>query len=180
MSVAASPVGVTNVPEYCFWFDSQNMIFGRTNNPYDLSRIPGGSSGGQAAVISYAGSIVGNASDIGGSIRMPAAFCGIFGHKPTPGIIPTHGHHPRIPMERQRFLSFGPLTRYASDLIPMFKVMAGGEDIVKKFVPKIDEPVNFRGVNVYWMDDNYDDPLTTPVDPEIKKAIHAVCFKILK
>lgn len=168
------PIALTNVPEFCFWFDSQNTIFGRTNNPHDLSRIPGGSSGGQAAVISYAGSLIGVGSDIGGSIRMPSMFCGIFGHKPTPGIVSTHGHEPPIMPEHERLLSFGPMTRYASDLIPMFKVMAGGDKAIKKYLPKIDGKINFKNINIYWMDDNGGDPLTTPVDIEIKTAIQNV------
>ena len=97
-------LGVTNAPELAFWFDSSNKLYGRTNNPHDLSRIPGGSTGGNAALISYGGSLIGNASDIGGSIRMPSAFCGIYGHKPTPFIVNTSGHYPEISEYRQKFL----------------------------------------------------------------------------
>lgn len=76
---------VTNVSEVCMWWESNNRIYGRSNNPYDSRRIVGGSSGGEAALISACGSLWGIGSDIGGSIRMPAFFNGIFGLKPTPG-----------------------------------------------------------------------------------------------
>lgn len=82
----AIPLAVTNVPEVCLWWESVNSIYGRSNNPYDNRRIPGGSSGGEAALISAAGSVIGIGSDIGGSIRMPAYFNGIFGLKPSPGL----------------------------------------------------------------------------------------------
>ena len=87
----AIPIAVTNVPEFLLWWDSCNNIYGRTNNPYDKSRIAGGSSGGEAALIAAAGTVCGMGTDIGGSIRIPAFCCGVFGHKPTPFIIPING-----------------------------------------------------------------------------------------
>lgn len=81
----AIALAVTNVPEVCLWWESVNAIYGRTKNPYDSRRIAGGSSGGESALISAAGSVIGIGSDIAGSIRMPAYFNGVFGFKPTPG-----------------------------------------------------------------------------------------------
>lgn len=80
-------LAVTNVPEVCMWWESMNVVYGRTRNPYDSRRISGGSSGGEAALISAAGSVIGIGSDIAGSIRMPCYFNGIFGLKPTPGML---------------------------------------------------------------------------------------------
>ncbi len=71
------------------WIETNNRLYGRTNNPYDPARTAGGSSGGEAAVIGAGGAPVGLGSDIGGSIRMPAFFNGVFGHKPTGGLVPT-------------------------------------------------------------------------------------------
>lgn len=79
-------LAVTNVPEVCMWWESVNVVYGRTSNPYDSRRISGGSSGGEAALISAAGSVIGIGSDIAGSIRIPCYFNGVFGLKPTPGM----------------------------------------------------------------------------------------------
>lgn len=85
---------MTNVPELCMWWETSNFIYGRTKNPYHNGRIVGGSSGGEACAIASAGSVFGIGSDIGGSIRMPAFCCGIFGHKPSRGIVPNSGQLP--------------------------------------------------------------------------------------
>ena len=95
-SAGAILLGVTNVPEFACWFESDNLVYGRTNNPYDVSRTPGGSSGGEAAIIAAGGSPLGLGSDGGGSIRLPVHFCGIAGIKPTTGRVPNTGHYPRV------------------------------------------------------------------------------------
>ena len=165
-------LGMTNCPELASWWDSDNMLYGRTNNPYDLSRIPGGSTGGGAAVVSYAGSVLQLGGDFGGSIRIPSSFNGIFGHKPTPFVVDNNGHYPTIDVERHKFLGLGPITRYAADLKPMFKVMAG-EESLKNNLPDIDEPVDISKLKVYYMLDAKD-PLSIPVKREIKDAITAL------
>lgn len=76
---------VSNTPEYCLSWESSNLVTGRTSNPYDVTRTSGGSSGGEAALLGSGASVVGVGSDVAGSIRMPAMFSGVFGHKPTPG-----------------------------------------------------------------------------------------------
>nr|CAD7200387.1 unnamed protein product [Timema douglasi] len=80
----AIPLLVSNTPEMCMHLETDNRVTGRTNNPYDLRRTPGGSSGGEAALLGSAASVISIGSDICGSLRIPALFCGIFGHKPTP------------------------------------------------------------------------------------------------
>ena len=162
-------LGITNCPELVFWWDSDNMLHGRTNNPYDLSRIPGGSTGGGAAVVSVAGSVLQTGGDIGGSIRMPCFFNGIWGHKPSPFIVDCKGHFPEIPVERQKFLGLGPMTRYAVDLLPMFRVMAG-EESLQKNLPDLNEPVDLSQLKVYYMLDAKD-PKSIPVRNDIKEAI---------
>ncbi|HEX4809808.1 MAG TPA: amidase family protein, partial [Bryobacteraceae bacterium] len=79
------PIAKTNLPDLLFSFESDNLIYGRTNNPYDLTRTPGGSSGGESALIAACGSPLGLGSDCAGSVRLPAAFCGITSIKPTSG-----------------------------------------------------------------------------------------------
>ena len=121
----AIPLGVTNVPELCMWFETYNAVYGRTNNAYDPSRIVGGSSGGEGAIISAGGSPFGIGSDLGGSIRMPAFFNGIFGHKPSGGLVPNTGQFPIAENEALRYLTTGPLARKAEDLMPILKIIAG-------------------------------------------------------
>jgi len=126
----AIPLGITNVPELCMWMETYNTFYGRTNNPYNPRRIVGGSSGGEGAIISAGGSPFGIGSDLGGSIRMPAFFNGIFGHKPTGGLVPNTGQFPRTENEAMRYLTSGPLARRAEDLMPLLRILTGpdGED----------------------------------------------------
>lgn len=126
----AVPVGVTNVSELCMWMETSNRVYGRTNNPYDPSRIVGGSSGGDGAIVGAGGVPFGLGADIGGSIRLPAFFNGVFGHKATGGVVPNTGQFPLPGKGASRMLSTGPIARRAEDLLPLLKVLAGpdGED----------------------------------------------------
>ncbi len=129
----AIPMGTTNVPELGFWFETYNKVYGLTNNPYSLERTPGGSSGGEGALIGAGASPMGIGSDIGGSIRMPATFCGIFGHKPSQHLLPFTGHFPYSREEIKNVLvgdkypytTMGPMCRKAGDLYKMMEVMMG-------------------------------------------------------
>ena len=135
-AAGAIPLGVTNAPEWGMWFESYNGIYGRTNNPYDLRHTPGGSSGGEGAAVGSGGSVFGIGSDIGGSVRMPAAFCGVFGHKPTNGLLPLTGHYPvydggpdgQVP-KAAPYVSNGTLTRSAADIAPLLRAMAGRDRV---------------------------------------------------
>lgn len=129
-AAGAIPLGVTNVSELCMWNESDNRVYGRSNNPHDPRRIVGGSSGGEAAIIAARGSPFGLGSDIGGSIRMPAFFCGVYGHKPSAGLIPGSGQFPAPDGDAMRLLTSGPLARRAEDLHPLLKILAGpdGDD----------------------------------------------------
>ncbi|XP_059608463.1 fatty-acid amide hydrolase 2 [Phlebotomus argentipes] len=118
-------IATTTVPEVNRWQETRNNVTGITNNPYDLRRTVGGSSGGEAAVISACGSAFGIGTDIGGSIRMPAFYCGIYGHKPTSGLVNMRGCTFRTGKERSTMVVAGPMTRYAKDLLSIFKVLVG-------------------------------------------------------
>ncbi|MGH6971521.1 MAG: amidase family protein, partial [Caulobacteraceae bacterium] len=123
-------LGKTNVPPNLGDWQSVNPIYGRTNNPHDLSRSPGGSSGGGAAALASGMVPLEFGSDIGGSIRVPAHLCGVFGHKPTYGLIPTTGHAPpgvEGVGEAVQFGVVGPLARTAADLDLALGVLAGPE-----------------------------------------------------
>jgi Asp-tRNA(Asn)/Glu-tRNA(Gln) amidotransferase A subunit family amidase len=120
-------LGRTNTPEMLASYDTNNSITGRTNNPWNHSRTPGGSSGGEAAAIAAYCSPGGIASDGGGSIRIPAHFCGIAGFKPTPGRIPGTGHTPYLGNPAGLLTAIGPMARNAKDLRLLFAALAGYE-----------------------------------------------------
>ena len=130
IDAGAIPLGVTNTPELCLWIETENRQYGRTNNAYDRRRTAGGSSGGEGAVVGSGGSPLGLGADIGGSIRIPAFFNGVFGLKPTPGLVPSTGQFPTVETEvAAMMLTIGPITRRAEDLIPMLRVIAGPDGI---------------------------------------------------
>jgi len=124
----AIPIGVTNVSELAMWFESDNRVYGRTNNPYDVTRIVGGSSGGEGAAVAAAFAPFGVGSDIGGSIRMPAFFNGVFGHKSSAGLVPNDGQFP-LDNDPQmlRYQCTGPLCRRAEDLLPLLRVLSASD-----------------------------------------------------
>jgi amidase len=118
-------LGKTNVPKDLGDFQSYNSIYGTTNNPWDKSKVPGGSSGGSAAALAAGFSALEAGSDIGGSIRTPAHFCGVFGHKPTWGIVPMQGHELMPGVPDADLSVCGPLARDARDLSTALDIMAG-------------------------------------------------------
>jgi amidase len=119
-------IGKTNTPEFLMSYESDNFITGRTNNPWDLDRTPGGSSGGEAAAIASGCSPGGVGSDGGGSIRVPAHFCGIAGLKPTPGRVSGAGHRPEDAIKG--IAVCGPMARSVADVRLLFEVLAGYDD----------------------------------------------------
>lgn len=150
-------LGITNVPELGMWMESYNKIYGLTRNPYNLKRTAGGSSGGEGAIIGAGGSPFGIGSDLGGSIRMPAFFNGIFGHKPTGGLVPNTGQYPSAKGEALKFLTPGPLSRKAEDLFLILKTIAGpdGKDpVCKKFELKDPSEVKIENLKVYNIEGN--------------------------
>jgi fatty acid amide hydrolase 2 len=128
-AAGAIPLGVTNTSELCMWMESDNRVYGRTNNPYDPGRIVGGSSGGEGAIVGAAGSPFGLGSDVGGSIRAPAFFNGVFGHKPTGGMVPGTGQYPIAAGDGLRYLTTGPIARRAEDLMPLLRILAGPDGL---------------------------------------------------
>jgi amidase len=123
-------LGKTNIPPNLSDWQSANPVYGRTANPLDLARSPGGSSGGGAAALAAGMVALEFGSDIGGSIRVPAAFCGVYGHKPSYGLIPQRGHAPPgldgagVPLG-----VLGPLARSAADLELALDVLAGPDEL---------------------------------------------------
>jgi Asp-tRNA(Asn)/Glu-tRNA(Gln) amidotransferase A subunit family amidase len=160
-------LGRTNTPEMLKRYDTDNAITGRTNNPWDVTRTPGGSSGGEAAAIAALCSAGGVASDGGGSIRMPAHFCGIAGLKPTPGRIPGTGHVPSLGYPAGLVTVVGPMARTAADLRLLFSVLAGydGQDAFSVPVPLREPAVGATRIGVW------EQFYGVPVDLEIRAAV---------
>ncbi len=121
----AIPLGVTNTPELAMWYETYNRVYGRSKNAYDRGRITGGSSGGEGAIVGAGASPFGLGSDVAGSIRMPAFFNGVFGHKGSPLLINNDGHFPSAHGQTLNYLSAGPLCRCAEDLEPLVRILAG-------------------------------------------------------
>ncbi|MEZ5392502.1 MAG: amidase [Bryobacterales bacterium] len=126
-SAGAVFLGTTNTPDMLMAYETDNYLYGRSNNPWDLTRTPGGSSGGEAASIAAGCSPAGFGSDGGGSVRVPAHFCGICGLKPTPGVIPRTGHWPSCVGPSAYLGLIGPMARAAEDLQLLMEATAGPE-----------------------------------------------------
>ena len=162
--------GKTNVPINLADFQSYNEIYGTTGNPHNLERTPGGSSGGSAAALAAGLTGLEMGSDIGGSIRNPAHYCGVYGHKPTWGVLPMRGHAPKGVLTGSDISVIGPLARSAEDLALVMDIAGGADDIhqpgwdLKLPIPTQKSLADYRiGV---WLDD----PLA-PVDESMKERV---------
>ena len=165
-------LGVTNTPELLMAWETDNLLHGRTNNPWDLARTAGGSSGGESAAIASGCSAGGVGSDGGGSIRVPAHFCGICGLKPTPGRIPATGHFPQSVGPFALLGVVGPMARTVQDLRLLFEVMQGPDlgDPSSAPVPmNWPAPKELRTTRVGFFEDDG----RTPVTSETRTAVCA-------
>lgn len=147
-------IGITNMPEFGPSYESDNDIYGQTKNPYDMTKTAGGSSGGEGAIIASGGSPLGIGSDAGGSVRIPAHFCGIAGHKPTQNLLPCTGN---VPMDGGLIMqvgTFGPMARFVEDLELVLPIIAGSDGIdpytpINPFLRKSPAVKNMRVGFVY-------------------------------
>ena len=165
-------LGTTNAPELLMAWETDNLLYGRANSPWDLSRTPGGSSGGEAAAIAARMSAGGVGSDGGGSIRVPAHFSGICGLKPTPGRIPATGHFPASLGPFALLGVVGPMARTVADLKVLFEVMQGPDDgdpssapVPVRWPPQDD----LRRLRIGYFEDDG----RTPVTPETRAAVRS-------
>ncbi len=181
LGAGAILVGATNVPASLADWQSYNEIYGTTNNPWDIKRTPGGSSGGTAAALAAGLGYLSVGSDIGGSIRVPAHFCGIYGHKPTLDLVDQSGHAPGGNSGPQGFSTqlavAGPMARSAEDLVAALKVLGGppGYD-AKAWKWELPEP-RARKMRDFRVGYVLDDPLappTTEVRRVLEKAVEAL------
>lgn len=163
----AIPFVKTNCPEFLANYESDNYIIGRTNNPWDLRRTAGGSSGGESAAIASFCSPGGIGSDGGGSVRVPAHFCGIAGLKPTPGRVSAAGHMPEITHPGGLLGVAGPMARNAADLKLLFETLAGydSQDPFSSPVP-LRQP-DLSGLRIGVMEQFY----RVPVEEGVREAV---------
>ena len=173
-------IGKTNTPEFTLWWETDNRVFGRTNNPHDITRTPGGSSGGEAAAIAALLSPIGIGSDSGGSIRVPASYCGIFGLKPTHGRVPITGH---VPYTLTEHTHIGPMARSTKDIALALNIIEGAHysDHYAVNMP----PTNTKNLDdsvcdlkVAWYTDEPFQPISESVKSVVKNAVSA--FKDMK
>jgi len=170
-------LGVTNTPELLMAWETDNLLYGRTNSQWDLARTPGGSSGGEASAIAAGMSAGGVGSDGGGSIRVPAHFSGICGLKPTPGRIPATGHFPAAGGPAALLGVVGPMTRTVADLKALFEAMQGPDDgdpcaaPVPLRWPSDDEVMKLR---VGYFEDDGRTPVTTETRAAVRTAAEAL------
>jgi Asp-tRNA(Asn)/Glu-tRNA(Gln) amidotransferase A subunit family amidase len=184
-------LGVTNTPELLMAWETDNLLYGRTNNPWDLTRTSGGSSGGEAAAIAAGLSAGGVGSDGGGSIRVPAHFCGICGLKPTPGRIPSTGHYPKAGGPFALIGVVGPMARTVEDVRTLFEVMAGPDDgdpcsapvcSTQHSAPSTQKERNLGNDN--WLRDAsigvFEDDGRTSVTEETREAVRSAALMLMR
>lgn len=165
-------LGTTNCPEFLMAYETANLLHGRTSNPWNLSRSPGGSSGGESSAIAAGLSAAGLGSDSGGSVREPAHFTGICSLKPTPGRIPGRGHLPPCVGPFATLGAIGPMARTIADVSLMFRTLSGQDPLdplslpVKLREPSLDE---LRTVPIGFFEDDG----LVPVTPETRAAVQA-------
>ena len=170
-------LGKTNVPELAGAIESDNLIYGRTNNPYDLARTPGGSSGGEAAIIAACGSPLGLGTDAGGSIRIPAHFCGLAAIKPTSGRVPRTGQFPQPMGARAPVFHVSLISRRVEDLALALPIIAGPDFRDSSIVgmPLLDpKAVSIAGLKVAWFDDDGVSSPTREIAAAVRDSAHAL------
>ena len=165
-------LGTTNCPELLMAYETDNVLHGRTANPWDLNRTPGGSSGGESAAIAACMSAAGLGSDSGGSVRVPAHFTGICSLKPTPGRIPGSGHLPPCVGPFSVLGAIGPMARTMRDVILLFRALSG-QDANDPISP----PLACREPTMQELRSNtigfFEDDDLVPVTPETRAALRA-------
>jgi len=175
-------IGKTNMPEFASDMQSYNLIAGTTRNPWDLERTPGGSTGGGAAALAAGFGFTELGSDIGGSIRIPCHFCGVYGLKPSLNLVPLGGHIPPLPGERAPKPDLGvagPMARSARDLLLQLEVIAGPDpQEAEAYRWKLPAPRRTR-LNDYRIGYVFEDPFC-PVSPEVAAPLERALDSLRK
>ena len=170
-------LGTTNCPEFLMAYETDNLLYGRTNNPWDLERSAGGSSGGEAAAIAAGLSAGGLGSDSGGSVRVPAHFCGICSLKPTPGRVPGRGHNPPCIGPFSTLGAIGPMGRTVADVNLLFRLLAAQDPLDPVSPPIHLRPVaveDAKAVSIGWFEDDGLVPITAETRQVLRDAVRAL------
>jgi Asp-tRNA(Asn)/Glu-tRNA(Gln) amidotransferase A subunit family amidase len=170
-------LGTTNCPEFLMAYETDNRLYGRTSNPWDLTRTAGGSSGGESAAIAAGLSAGGLGSDGGGSVREPAHFTGICAMKPTPGRIPTAGHLPDNTGPFSLLGTVGPMARTMADVTLMFRVLSGALDIDPIAAPVPYQPLSLEALKqtrIGYFEDDGLVPVTAETRQAVQDAVHSL------
>jgi Asp-tRNA(Asn)/Glu-tRNA(Gln) amidotransferase A subunit family amidase len=170
-SAGATVLATTNCPELLMAYETDNLLYGRTCNPWDLERTSGGSSGGEASAIAAGLSAGGLGSDSGGSVREPAHFCGIAALKPTPGRVPSRGHRPGSVGPFSFMGAVGPMARTIADVALLFRVLYAQDPLDPESAPVAFREVSIediKRITIGWFDDDG----LTPVTEETRQAVH--------
>ncbi|MCP4256224.1 MAG: hypothetical protein GY774_01700 [Planctomycetes bacterium] len=177
-SAGAILLGKTNTPELCLRSQPDNDVYGRTNNPYDLSRCPGGSSGGEAAIIAAGGSPLGIGTDIFGSIRLPSHCCGIAGLKPTSGRVPRTGDILANSVGAlDSWAQIGPMSRWVDDLALTLPLISGVDWRDPGIVPMplaLPDDVPLEALRVAYYTDNRHLTPTAETASIVEAAVEAI------
>lgn len=171
-------LGLSNTPELSIGYETDNLLYGQTKNPFDLGRSPGGSSGGESAIIAARGSLMGIGSDASGSLRVPAHNTGIATLKLTQGRVPLTGHIPLDCMGLfSQFISFGPMARSVDDLSLMAPIMAGPDNLDAHAVPvpwRAMEEVQPDRLRVAFYTDDGIAPVSADIDAAVRNAVQSL------
>ena len=165
-------LGTTNCPEFLMSYETDNLLYGRTRNPWDLERSPGGSSGGESAAIAAGLSPAGLGSDGGGSVRLPAHFTGICALKPTPGRIPARGHLPPCVGPFTILGAIGPMARTIEDVTLLFRTLAGHDPLDPTSTPTPLQELSLDELRTRTIGFFEDDELS-PVTAETRAAVQS-------
>ncbi|CAK1550379.1 unnamed protein product [Leptosia nina] len=171
-NAGAIPIAATNLPELLIWQETRNPVYGMTKNPQHTGRTPGGSSGAEAALTASYATPISLCSDIGGSTRMPAFYCGMFGHHPTANTTNMRGVLFRDGNEDSMFC-LGFISKHVEDLAPLTKILAGE----KSDKLQLDRQVDIRTVKFYYMETSHD-CLVSPLRSEMTQAMSSVVQNI--
>jgi Asp-tRNA(Asn)/Glu-tRNA(Gln) amidotransferase A subunit family amidase len=170
-------LGTTNCPEFLMAYETDNLLYGRTNNPWDLERSAGGSSGGEAAAIAAGLSAGGLGSDSGGSVRQPAHFCGICSLKPTPGRVPGRGSRPPCIGPFSSLGAIGPMGRTVADVNLLFRLLAE-QDALDPISPPIHlHPIaleDAKAIPIGWFEEDGLIPVTAETRQAVRDAAQAL------
>jgi fatty acid amide hydrolase len=169
IAAGAIPIAKSNVPQLLIYTETDNPLYGRTNNPWDLERSCGGSSGGEAALIAAGASPLGLGNDIGGSLRVPAAFCGITSIRPTAGRTPDHCAH-GLPVGQRAIVSqAGPMARHVADLVMALRVLDRVRDPLLDPGPELGDPSTVDLSRLRFA--TFTDDGEFPVSPAVRRAV---------